>query len=103
MAGVIGVGGSTDIKLQNPLGVALDPQTRSLYITDSGNKCIRVLTQAAMQSSSTPTMPTFASSLICPTDVVVDSRGNVYFTDQCANKVYVASSSGSVSILHFIE
>ena len=102
MAGVIGVSGSTDTKLSFPYGVALDPQTRSLYIADSGNQRIRVLTQAAMQSSTTPTMPIFAV-VQCVKGVVVGSLGNVYFTDHCAHIVYVASNSGVVSVLHFMK
>jgi hypothetical protein len=105
VAGIIGVTGSTDTHLKYPNDVALDPQTRSLYITDSGNSRIVVLTQAAMLSSVTPTMSIFVSdnSYYCLFGVVVDSRGYVYFTERCSNLVLVASSSGEVSIFHFIE
>jgi len=57
-----------------------------------------MLTQAAMQLSSTPTMSFFAShALSCVWRVAVDSSGNVYFTDWCSCLVYVATSSGVVS------
>ena len=99
VAGVMGVSGSTLTTLYYPYGIAIDPQTRSLYIADDGNGWIRMLTQAAMQLSSTPTMTFFAShaSVRCLWGVAVDSSGNVYFTDVCSHLVYVAASSGVVS------
>ena len=99
VAGVMGVSGSTLTTLNTPHGIAIDPQTRSLYIADYLNQCIRMLTQAAMQLSSTPAMTFFAShaSTSCILNVAVDSSGNVYFTDACSNLVFVATSSGVVS------
>ena len=99
VAGVMGVSGSTLTTLNYPIGIAIDPQTRSLYIADYYNRCIRMLTQAAMQLSSTPAMSFFAShaSVSCLRGVAVDSSGNVYFTDVCSHLVFVATSSGVVS------
>jgi DNA-binding beta-propeller fold protein YncE len=95
----MGVSGSTLTTLNYPAGIAIDPQTRSLYIADYINRWIRMLTQAAMQLSSTPTMTFFANpaSSPCLWGVAVDSSGNVYFTDDCSSLVYVATSSGVVS------
>ena len=83
VAGVMGVSGSTLTTLNRPTAIAIDPQTRSLYIVDQGNRWIRMLTQAAMQLSSTPAMSFFAShaSAFCLKGVAVDSSRNVYFTD----------------------
>ena len=99
VAGVMGVSGSTLTTLYNPIGIAIDPQTRSLYIVDRGNQCIRMLTQAAMQLSLTPTMTFFAThaSVLCLWGIAVDSSSNVYFTDTCSGLVFVATSSGVVS------
>ena len=102
VAGVMGVStsaGSIFTTLNTPTGIAIDPQTRSLYIADFANRWIRMLTQAAMQLSSTPTMSFFCkpASAICLWGVAVDSSGNVYFTDYCSNLVFVATSSGVVS------
>ena len=98
-----GVYGGTLTTLYLPVDIAIDPQTRSFYIAEYGNKCIRMLTQAAMQLS-TPTMSVFATPIgfaqtypICLWGVAVDSSGNVYFTDTCYHLVYVATSSGVVS------
>ena len=101
VAGVMGVSGSTLTTLNTPHGIAIDPQTRSLYIADYLNQCIRMLTQAAMQLSSTPTMTFFASpaSAPCILGVAVDSSGNVYYTD-CKGLVFVATSSGVVSNIY---
>ena len=99
VAGVMGVSGPTLTTLNYPFGIAIGPQSRSLYIADFGNRWIRMLTQAAIQLSSAPTMSFFAShsSAKCIWGVAVDSSGSVYFTDYCSNSVYVASSSGVVS------
>jgi len=99
VAGVMGVYGSTLTTLYDPMGIAIDPQTRSLYIADYVNRWIRMLTQAAMQLSLTPTMTFFAThaSVLCLWGVAVDSSSNVYFTDTCSSLVFLATSSGVVS------
>ena len=100
VAGVMGFSAiATPTKFHTPYGIAIDPQTRSFYIVDQGNICIRMLTQAAMQLSYTPTMTFFGrhSSASCLWGVAVDSSGNVYFTDNCSHLVFVATSSGVVS------
>jgi len=93
VAGAMGVYGSTDTTLNHPFGIAIDPQTRSLYIADYDNGWIRMLTQAAMQASLTPTMTFFAThaSVLCLWGIAVDSSSNVYFTDTCSSLVFLAT------------
>lgn len=88
--GYSGDGGpATSARLNLPADVALD-QAGCLYIVDSGNHRIRVVTQSGAISTvvgngqagfSGDGGPATRAQLDTATGVAVDNRGNLYFTD----------------------
>jgi trimeric autotransporter adhesin len=91
-SGTQGYGGdngpATSAQLSIPFGVAVDPQG-TVYIADSGNNVVRkvsdgVITTIAgngLAGYSGDNGPATSAELFSPTDVVVDSQGNIYSTD----------------------
>jgi trimeric autotransporter adhesin len=90
--GVQGFGGdggpATSAQLSSPLGVAVD-STGSLYIVDSVNNRIRKVSGGVITTvagNGTPGFsgdggPATSAELRYPSDVAVDSTGNLYITD----------------------
>ncbi len=97
IAGYSGDNGSpTSAQLRNPAGLAFD-RFGWLYIADSGNKRIRRVANGRIAS--------FAASdtnltLYTPTDVAVDSAGNVYIADGRIDETVRLSSIGAVISIH---
>ena len=103
--GYSGDGGqATAAALNGPLGLALD-SSGNLYIADSGNHAVRVV-------SSTGGIKTFAGTgtlgdagdgllaanalLATPTGIVLDSTGNVYISDAGQNRIRVVTPAGLI-------
>jgi len=95
-------GPATDAELAQPLGLALDPEGRLLYIADSYNSVVRrvdleagtISTFAGIGQSHTPTSPgegdwgpATQAPLHAPSGVAVDADGHVYIADQPACRI----------------
>ena len=104
MAGSAGDGGAaTSAQLAGPTGVAVDASATTLYVADTGNRKVRLVT------ASTGLITTFFDGSFAgssPAGVAVDSSGNLYiaefgsFQSTAANTVrLVTKSTGSVSII----
>ena len=112
MAGVVGSSGdngpATSATLSYPFGVSLDSTNNLLYIADTNNKKIRLVTLSSgiittyagtgFQGSSGDGYAAIDAQLSCPDDVACDlSFGNVYIADTNNNKVRKVNSAGIIS------
>ncbi len=101
LAGLAGTVGSGDglgaaARFNMPQGIAVDP-TGTIYVADTGNRTVRMITAGGMVS----TLVTGASrlALAAPTGLTVDGAGVVYVADSGLTSIQVVSPSGSVSPL----
>jgi hypothetical protein len=110
--GELGNGGpATKAQLYQPGGTALDSHG-NLYVADSGDNVIRVITTdgtihrfagtgvaggagAAVTESSTP----LSVNLWHPNDVVVDGSDNVFIADTSDNRVLEVTAAGTIRVV----
>jgi uncharacterized protein (TIGR03437 family) len=94
-------------ELQGPTGLALDSDG-NLYIADSGNHRIRMLTPAGTISTvagsgvsgfSGDGGPAADAELNSPAAVAVDSAGNLYIADSGNNRIRMVTPDGNISTL----
>jgi trimeric autotransporter adhesin len=94
--------------LNNPVGLAVDPSTGNLYIADSLNNRIRMITMSTgiitpVAGSGVPGYGgagglATSALLSYPTRMTVDASGNLYFADQNNNRVRkVTKSTGTIN------
>jgi pilin isopeptide linkage protein len=115
IAGTPQLGGFGPNQLNNPTGLALSPDGRTLYIADTNNHVIRaldtltnVMTVAVGTGAPSVTALTaegvgdngaaLAASLSFPADVAVDAQGNLYIADGGNNRVRKVFKSTGVII-----
>jgi hypothetical protein len=99
-------GGATSSSFNNPHGIAVD-STGNVYIADSYNNAVEKVTPAGTLSifagtgsGAAPTVgPATSSALTFPSDVAVDSTGNVYIVDAGSKVVVRVDSLGILSIV----
>jgi hypothetical protein len=111
LAGLAGVSGSvdapgTDARFNQPGGVAVDT-VGNVYVGDSGNHTIRMITPGGVVSTlagstgvsgSTDATGTNAQFFL-PQGVAVDSTGNVYVADYGNHTIRIITPGGPVSTL----
>ena len=101
---------ATSASLSYPGGVSLDTMNNNLYIADTGNHKIRLVT---FSTGSTGIITTFAGTgmsgfsgdgssainaqLFGPNDVAADVYGNVYIADTQNNRIRKVNSQGIIS------
>jgi sugar lactone lactonase YvrE len=104
--GFSGDGGpATAAKLNHPKGVATDA-AGNVYISDAGNSALRVVHTSGNISTIAGTPGTvgysgdggsaLSAKLNDPTGIIVDSVGNVYFSDAGNNALRVVHTSGNI-------
>ncbi|AOZ02058.1 hypothetical protein BKK81_22265 [Cupriavidus sp. USMAHM13] len=98
-------GSGTAASFKSPYGVALDT-SGNLYVTDSGNSEIRMITPAGVVTTlagSTTSGSTdgtgAAASFSGPNGIAVDAGGNVYVADANNNKIRKIAPGGVVTTL----
>ena len=113
-AGNISGVGSTDGtgaagRFQNPCGMALDPASGNLYVADSSNNTIRMVTPAGLvstvagvagQAGHADTAPGIPATFNGPLDVAVDGAGNLFVADyanDAIRKITLAHGVATVS------
>ena len=97
-------GTGTNAAFWNPQGVALDSAT-NLYVADSFNNTIRLVTPAGVVSTLAGTAGSFGSAdgtgaaarFWQPQGVAVDTNGNVYVADSANGTIRLIGSGGVVS------
>ncbi len=96
----LGQGGTGDhglainAQLDTPTGLAVDA-AGNLYIADTGNNRIRIVTAATGNITSLSTGSVILSS---PKGVAVDAAGNVYIADTNNSRVLKVALSGSITV-----
>jgi trimeric autotransporter adhesin len=94
--------------LNNPVGLAVDPSTGNLYVADSLNNRIRMITMSTgiITPAAGTGVPGYGGAgglatsalLSYPTRMTVDTSGNLYFADQNNNRVRkVTKSTGTIN------
>ena len=93
-AGYSGDGGpATSALFQNPLGVALDSTGNYLYIADSSNQVVRVVSSGIVTTVAGGGIvvgdggPATSAYLSYPYGLTVDTTGNVYVSDDGNNRI----------------
>jgi NHL repeat len=109
LAGTAGVTGSADgagASFNNPQGVATD-SAGNVYVADSGNSTIRIVTPAGVVRTLAGTAGVTgsadgsgpAASFNFPSDVATDSAGNVYVADYSNYIIRKIAAGGVVTTL----
>ena len=98
-------GPATSATLHTPYGLNID-SSGNLYIADSGNNVVRIVSTAGIIATIAGTGTTgysgdngaaISATLDNPQGVTIDSQGNVYVSDQSNNRVReVSTPTGSV-------
>jgi uncharacterized protein (TIGR03437 family) len=97
-------GPATSAQLGGPAGVAVD-FAGNLYIADSGNQCIRKVSNGVITTVagiggyyygfSGDNGPATSAQLYNPEGISVDSAGNLYIADSYNNRIRILTPSGS--------
>lgn len=106
--GYSGDGGlATSAQLNGPLGLALDA-SGNLYIADSGNYVVRVVsaTGGIATYAGTGTLgysgdggPGMSANLASPYGLAFDASGNLYLSDLGANRIRMIAPGGTISTI----
>ncbi|XP_011409678.1 PREDICTED: tripartite motif-containing protein 3-like [Amphimedon queenslandica] len=86
------------LKIRKPHGIAISPATGQVYFADSGHHCVQVLKPDLTFSHSFGKEGPQNGNFTKPYDVAVDSRGYVYVTDSCSNRIQKFNSDGAFQI-----
>lgn len=84
-----------NLGLNFPVGIAIHPRSKKLYVADNNNHCIKIL-----NSSDLTFFNNFGSygsgdgQINEPYDVAFDSTGNVYVADCNNNRIQVFTAEG---------
>jgi uncharacterized protein (TIGR03437 family) len=106
-SGFSGDGGSaTSAELASPVGVAVD-SSGNLYIADTGNNRIRKVSGGNISTIAGTDTAGFSgdggaatsAQLKTPVGIVVDSSGNIYFSDSGNNRIRKITTDGNINTI----
>ena len=86
-SGVITTVPAVPADLFNPIGVAVDPMTNEIYISDTGNGAIKRIHSGAMTPVASTSVGTVPANLSDPYGIAFDSSGNLYVADMGNSRV----------------
>ena len=82
------------MEFKYPIGVAIHPHSKQLYVADQRNNRIQILTPDLTFCRKFGSYGNDNGQLISPTDVAFDSTGNVYVVDVSKNRIQVFTAEG---------
>ena len=83
-----------NLQFSYPIGIAVHPHSKKVYVADSLNHCIKILNPDLTFSSSFGSHGSGNGQFQAPYDVACDSTGNVYVADQSNNRIQVFTAEG---------
>jgi DNA-binding beta-propeller fold protein YncE len=84
----------TAVKIKRPVGIAVHPQSKKVYVTNIKDNCIQVLNPDLTFSSSFGSEGGGDGQFTYPYDVTFDSTGNVYIVDYNNDHIQVFTAEG---------
>ena len=85
---------SDNLGLNNPVGVAIHPRSKKLFVADKDDHCIKILNPDLTLSSSFGSKGCGDGEFDRPYDVAFDSTGKVYVADFWNNRIQVFTAEG---------
>ena len=83
-----------NLDLKSPVGIAIHPHTKNIYVTDSYNDCIQILNPDLTLSSSFGSEGSGDGQFLNPCGVAFDSTGKVYVADSGNHRIQVFTAEG---------
>jgi tripartite motif-containing protein 2/3/tripartite motif-containing protein 71 len=83
-----------NLDLKSPVGIAIHPHSKNIYVTDSYNGCILILDPDLTLSSSFGSEGSGNGQFLSPCGVAFDSTGNVYVADSGNHRIQVFTAEG---------
>ena len=80
---------SDNLGLNNPVGVAIHPRSKKLFVADKDDHCIKILNPDLTLSSSFGSKGCGNEEFDRPYDVAFDSTGKVYVADFWNNRIQI--------------
>ena len=90
----IGTKGVKLLQFDAPLGIAIHPQTKKIYITEYANHRVQILNSDFTFSSTFGSQGSGVGNFNCPYAVAFDSTGNVYVADSGNHRVAIFTPNG---------
>ena len=82
------------VKINNPVGIAIHPQRKNVYVVKYSDYCIQILNPDLTFSSSFGSYGSGDGQFNAPFDVAFDSTGNVYVVDYSIDHIQVFTAEG---------
>jgi tripartite motif-containing protein 2/3/tripartite motif-containing protein 71 len=79
----------TEMKIKSPVGIAIHPQSKNIYVVNFSDNCIQILNPDLTFSSSFGSRGNGDGQFSAPYDVAFDSTGNVYVVNCDINTTHV--------------
>ena len=84
----------TAVKVKWPVGIAVHPQSKKVYVVNMSDNCIQILNPDMTFSSSFGSKGSGDGQFYAPYDVAIDSIGNVYVVNFFHDRIQVFTAEG---------
>ena len=88
------VSGVDNLGLKSPVGIAIHPHSKMVYVTDSYSDCVKILNPDLTFSSSFGSEGSRSGQFSSPCGVAFDSTGKVYVADSGNHRIQVFTEEG---------